>query len=230
MKATNVIIKIKNFFRRHKGLFEVWDTSAISTWFDIFENHVNADGINVIVPEGVSHEISMGRRAYEKCRVAYEFINEAKKNGKLTVYVTKDNMRSWLVDEQVVAIAYEYHKKGYSVKLVTCDRDQSVKADYRGLKAELLKGKRPAETETEKEQPILATENELKIPCITRGKITYVNVKQGMAVYDTKGKRKIGRNNLIEIASTDTLIYKDLRYKIQMVLENEILLKRMSSA
>lgn len=239
----NIIVKLKKLFMKKAGIFEVWDTSAISTWFDEFVKSAITQGIKVIVPEGVLHELSAGRHSYEKCRDAYNFINRTK-NENVIVYVTKDVMRSWPIDEQIVAIAYEYHKKGYDVRLVTCDRDQANKAYYRGVSYRLLKGNR--------EYPIAKKENlqqsnsqpkvenkpyktapvrkALSIPCVTKNSVKYISVKYGIAVYDAKGKRKIGRDNLIAVSNTDVFTYKEHNYKIESVTDTSIFLRRIDSA
>ena len=232
----NVFIKIKNFFRRHAGQFEVWDTSAISTWFDKFKEKINKQEFNILVPEGVSHELSMGRHNHEKCRIAYDFIQNAKKEGKLKVIVTKDKMRSWAIDEQVVATAYDYFKKGYNVSLITCDRDQANRATYRGMDVKCLNGTRIRKipnavnkhrfVETNVKTDI-NSDGKIKVECLRKGKLLYINVNRGIAVYDSKGKRKIGRDNLIPVINSDVFVLRNCSYMIESAVDNYIILKKV---
>lgn len=244
------MIKLKNMFRRHCGKIEVWDTSAIRTWFDKFVEHVNKDGINVIVPEGVRHELSAKRHEIKECRDAYDFIAKAKKDGKLTVYINKIYMYACVIDMQVVLIAYEYYRKGYNTTLVTCDCDMKDRAVDRSVPVELLHGNRNdvqqqvhivndvkpqqeflegASTDQTVESQFDECEGESVIPCELINKVPYVNTRT-VAVYDYRGKKKIGANSKVAVTEKDIILYRGDRYMLKDVKPRFILLKRMDSA
>lgn len=247
----NFFTKLKKLFINSDKHFEIWDTCAISTYFDKFLDSVNKEEIHVIVPEGVSHELSAGRRAREVCREAYKFINESK-NGKLTLYVTKDYMRSWKVDEQVVAIAYEYYKKGYNVTLITCDRDMANNAENRGLTVNLLKGNRnqaqqiqvenniekkpePEKIEQEKRVEDKPTNTgEIVIDCEWVDGVPYVaDNNLPVTIYDFKGKKvnphTMANGTKLPVRRGSVAVYEGNRYTFNLK-GGKILLKRMDSA
>ena len=133
-----VIRFILSLFRRRDGQYEVWDTSALSNHFELFKQTLQQGKTTLIIPEGVSHEISVGRRNNENCKEIYKFIEGNVRNPRLHVDVATNEIRSWPVDEQVVYTVEKYYKKGYTVRLVTCDRDQSFKAKIKELDVELI--------------------------------------------------------------------------------------------
>lgn len=232
----SIIVRLKRLIKKCKGKYQVWDTSAVSTWLDKLHIQVN-NGVNIIIPEGVTHELSVGRRNHENCRKAYNYVKEGRARN-LRVHVTSDKMRSWAVDEQIVAITYEYFKAGYDVVLVTCDHDQAYKARLRGLEVQLLAGSR-AQTKfvevpkkennptTVEQKEILTLDDELVIPCITKGKDHYINVKHKISVYSQKGKRQFGRENLIPVKVTDVCEYMGYKYNIQRITDTNITLKKI---
>ena len=227
----SIIVRLKRLINKRKGVFQVWDTSAIITWLDRLKTELD-NGTNVIVPEGVVHELSVKRRSHERFKNAYTFVKECVvKNMK--VHVTSDKMRPWAIDEQVVAITYnEYYKKGYEVKLVTCDHDQAYKARLRGMEVELLAGNRSIQKANPDETaPVIEEvkpEEEMAVPCVMRGKEHYINVKSKLSVYNAKGKRKIGKNDWLLVDSTDVLACGEYKYLIRAMTENSLLLKKMS--
>jgi len=233
---SSLIISIKRLFRYSKQQYYVYDTSYISRCFGRFVKEVEKGNAKHVVTEGVAHELSAGRREHEICRKAYSYINGSNSPENLEVAVTPDSMHSWPVDDQVVAIAYEYFKKGYNVTLVTCDVDMANKAKYRGLKFELVPGSRNVKSEIPNEEirkksqfNIASVENKelLRVPCVVKGKTTYINVGQNVAVYDSKGKRRIGKERLIPVIITDTLNYKGVYYKILSLTDNCIHLRKV---
>lgn len=240
----NIFVKLKKFFRRRDEVFEIWDTSALSTWSDIFMKNVLSEKIRVIIAEGTNHEISNGRHNHKVCRTVYHFIRKYKKVGLIEIDIPKNEMLSAPIDDQVVVAAYERYKKGFDITLVTCDVNQASKAEDRGVKVQLLKGVRDEDEISEKidnhtssvktknqaKLEIKETQSELVVPCITKSNKVYINVKQGIAVYDAKGKRKIGKENLIEVSKADSLVYKERKYSIEAVADTYIALKKFDSA
>jgi len=236
----SIIVRLKQMLRMHKGNYEVWDTSAISNWLDVFKSKVKAGKTTIILHEGVVHELSVGRRNHEICRKAYEYVISLKSDRILKIS-TRDATRSWTIDEQVVDAVAEYHKKGYNVYLVTCDKDQAYKAEIKGLECMYLNvnkedvNKKPSinkpvkATTTEKPQDTIATPI-LNIPCIKKNKINYIDVKCRITVYDNRGKRKIGKNELIPILISDRFEYKNHIYAIQALTDAYVTLKRVDSA
>lgn len=240
-----LILEFKRWLRKGAKV-EVWDTSAISTWFDEFTKSVNTGLVEVIVPEGVEHELSKGRRNHENCRVAHNYIKSNKiskinPNGKIKVYVTDDNMRSWPIDEQVVGIAAKHYKKGYNVTLVTCDRNQSDKAQDMEIEVCLLAGnraypvkpkiltERPERFQRKPETTIPQAKDQISVPCVAKGNMIYIDVNQKVAVYDAKGRRKIGKDDLIPVTASDTYKYREATYQAASITKKELTLKKMDS-
>ena len=255
----NVVIKIKRFLRRNSRTIEVWDTSAISTWFDRFVESISKEGVQVVVPDGVEHELSSGKRKYENCRKAYEYImankvTQSNPQGKLKVYVIDDQMRAWAVDDQVIGIATKYYRQGYDVKLVTCDVDQCNRAKDRMLDVILLKGVRFNSNKKQENAPkpekanqvsqpirrqnvqekntasIKQDKDQLVIPCVRKGNELYISVDHHVSVYDSKGRRKIGRGELVSITTKDSFVYKEKNYELVSLTSTELTLKKMDSA
>ncbi len=236
------IIKIRRFFKKNYGIVELWETSAICTWPEVFIERVLSKKVHVIVAEGTIHELSAGRHHHEVCRKLYYFIMDAKKTGLIIIDVPKTEMMAMPIDDQIVIGAYERYRKGYNITLVTCDVDQASKAENRGVNVQLLKGNKeqqsskilkPKQTTIKKEEDkpkkIEEVDGELVIPCITKGNVIYINVRQGVIVYDAKGKRKIGRDNLIAVSIMDILVYREQKYMIQSTTDTYINLKRIDS-
>lgn len=234
----NIIVRLKRLFRKNAGEYRLPDTSAWSTYLDKIKKWVE-QGEKVVVTEGTRQELRDGYRKYEVCRLAYDYISS---NPKLLFPITKDKMKSWPVDDQNVAIAYEFYNKGLNVTFVTCDREQAHKARIRGLNVELLPGHssqpkkvnepkrvvKPAQSLKAIESEIeVKSDGELTVPCITKGKERYISVKLDVAVYTNKGKRRIGRENLVPVQPTDVLSYMNCNYTIEQITDTYIALKKM---
>lgn len=241
----NIIVRFKRLLRMHKGRFEVWDTSALSNWLDKLKREIERkERITVIIPEGVIHELSVGRRNYERARLAYEYIKNSDTE-RLRVDVTDDNKRAWTVDEQVVAVVEKYANKGYNVTLVTCDIDQAYKAKLKKLNVNLLKSykefdaKNPTENSKQNKtnsiklgKPIIEIPqptDEISIPLIQIGKEKYISVKHRIEAYDNKGKRKIGKFEKIPILPTDSFKCQNYTYRIQAITNEKLILKRVDT-
>lgn len=242
-----IITFIKRLFRKGKK-YQVWDTSALSNHFESFKNTLKArDGATVVIPEGVSHEISVGRRNNENCKEIYKFIEGNIRNPRLILAVTPDSIRSWAVDEQVIYTAQRYNERGFSTTLITCDRDQSFRAKLKHLEVRLIPAKKAmiiSENTIKEEQktdnvPLviptvveesMATnveeETEIDLPARMIGKQCWLNWNKNVAVYDSKGKRKIFRPDGMAISSDDIVYYKERAYAIKSIAANKVTVVR----
>ncbi len=228
------------FFRKltnTRKRIEVWDTSAVSHWLDMLAKTVDEGKVDVIVTEGVIHELSVGRHKFEKARNAYFYVRDTEKENLLKL-VTEDKIRTWTVDEQVVYVAEQYHKEGHDVTLVTCDQCQSFRAELKGLKTNLLDGRRevPAHFQVKSKPKVVATagENatnkfggEIKLDYKKRGNELYIPLVSGMEIYDARGKRRIGKNGQVQISKTDRVLYYNLKYSITQLTDTKVVLTRI---
>ncbi|MBR6689004.1 MAG: hypothetical protein IKL68_03195 [Clostridia bacterium] len=236
---------IMNLFRRRTGQYEVWDTSALSNHFELFKKTLQEGLVTLIIPEGVSHEISVGRRNNDNCKEIYKFIEGNIRNPMLHVEVASDAIRSWAVDEQVVYTVEKYHKKGYTIRLITCDRDQSFKAKLKELNVELLSVSRarvaayaqidkhirelaskqedapvivPVNTETEQKN------EDIELPARIVGKQCVLAFNKNVSVYDNRGRRKIPRPEGTVVANGDTVYYKDEKCVIKKICRDTVVM------
>lgn len=238
-----LITIIKRVFRKGKH-YQVWDTSALSNHFESFKNTLKSrENIKVVIPEGVSHEISVGRRNNDNCKEIYKFIEGNVRNPRLIVAVTPDSTRSWAVDEQVIYTAQQYNERGYTTTLITCDRDQSFRAGLKGLETRLIPAKagktsfqkviEQAEVETMLEpSPVIDKQvepekNEIVLKSRMVGKQLWINWDKNLSVYDAKGKRKIPRDESVQLSMHDTIYYKGVKYDIKKVASNEVTLTKI---
>ena len=240
-----VVRFILSLFRGRNGQYEVWDTSALSNHFELFKQTLQQGIVTLIIPEGVSHEISVGRRNNENCKEIYKFIEGNIRNPKLHVEVSTDVIRSWAVDEQVVYTVEKYYNKGYTVKLITCDRDQSFKAKLKELNVELLsvsKAKIAAYTKIDEHirnlasktneapsvVPVAGTQElqneEIELPAKMVGKQCLLAFDKHVSVYDNRGKRKISRPEGTVIARDDTIYYKDSKCVIKKICRDAVIM------
>lgn len=239
-----VIRFILSLFRRRDGQYEVWDTSALSNHFELFKQTLQQGKTTLIIPEGVSHEISVGRRNNENCKEIYKFIEGNVRNPRLHVDVATNEIRSWPVDEQVVYTVEKYYKKGYTVRLVTCDRDQSFKAKIKELDVELIpvaRGKVAAYAEIDEhikglasktQTPVIVpvnneeeTKNEdIELPAKMVGKQCILAFDKYVSVYDNRGKRKIPRPEGTVVANGDTVYYKDEKCIIKKICRDTVVM------
>lgn len=241
---SNFILRFKQFVRKNKGRYEVWDTSGISTHPELFKQHVSDPNICVVVPQGVHQELSNGRHHLPICKEMWNFLNST---NNVIFEAASDEMHSWPIDDQVIHVVQVYHNKGYNVTLVTCDRQQSSNAvRFKELKCRLLAGipnnerryertvqaTRPGSTN---EKRIFTANNEvpistipvqgLSLPCIKQGKKYFVKLMSGMALYDVKGKRKIPNNDLIEVLPGESLTLREEKYKVSKITEKQVVLE-----
>lgn len=238
-----IIRFIMSLFRGRNN-YEVWDTSALSNHFELFKQTLQQGQTIMIIPEGVSHEISVGRRNNENCKEIYRFLEGNIRNPRLRVEVANDAIRSWAVDEQVVYTVEKYHKKGYTVRLISCDRDQSFKARLKELNVELLpvsRSKVAAYQEIDEhirglaskqnEAPVIVpvsseheqSTEELELPSRMVGKQCVLQFDKHVSVYDNRGKRKISRPEGTVIARDDTVYYKNAKYVIKRICRDTVM-------
>ena len=241
----SVVTFIKSLFRKTKK-YEGWDTSAISNHFEKFKKELRDDTKVIVVPEGVSHEISCGRKHSDNCKEIYKFIEGNLRNPKLVMEVTPDNVRSWAVDEQVVYIAEQYAKRGFDVKLVTCDRDQNLRATFKKLNTELIpvikqKSTMQSVAKNIEHPPVVVPVNESKnlmfkdydnkeefeLPSTIQGKQCILNTSKFISVYDPKGKRKIPKDGAVLVTRDDLIYYKDRPYTIKTINNSSLSLVRL---
>lgn len=242
----SIVTFVKRLFRKTKK-YEVWDTSAISNHFEKFKEALRkADDKIIVVPEGVSHEISCGRKHNDICKEIYKFIEGNLRNPKLVIEVTPNSIRSWEVDEQVIYIAESYTKRGFDVKFVTCDRDQSLRARLKKLNTELLpvvkvKNVLPNVQKSVEHAPRVVPVNEknnfffgdddnkeeFELPTKKLGKQCVVNASKFISVYDPKGKRKIPKDGAVLVTRDDLIYYKDRPYTIKTINNASLSLVRL---
>lgn len=243
-----IIRFIKSLFRRRAGKYEVWDTSALSNYFEDFKQKLQQDNITIVIPEGVSHEISVGKKNNDNCKEIYKFLEGNIRNPRLILAVTPDKIRSWEVDEQVIYTANMYYDMGYDTVLVTCDRDQSFRAKLKKLAVNLMpvvKAK-TEETNTNTEnlasntehvpvvvpvEPIAPKEEkqddeEIKLAAKIVGKQCLLKFDRKISVYDSKGKRKIPRTEGVAVSLNDMVYYNNTAYIISKIQTNLVIAKK----
>lgn len=250
----NIIVKIKRLFRFKGKKYEIWDTSAIRNRFKRFSMEVETtDNVVVVIPEGVSNEISSARHSDDHCMIVYNFL--LANASKIKEHITDDKMRAWSVDEQVVAITEWYHKKGYNAVLVTCDHNEAHRAKLKGLSFEVLSSSKNMDktnttlyTNSEENKDVLKVEeltNHVKqviktsaskpirepsssfvIPCKQKGNMTYIASNFG-AVFNSKGKRVIGRGDYVAVTKQDTIEVNNYRFCIKEIKDSKMLLARV---
>lgn len=237
MKTLGAIAKLWRRVTKTSQRMEVWDTSAVSTWLDILRSKIESrDETKIVITEGVIHELSVGRHKFEKARNAYNYIYNATSD-KILKVVTEDKVRAWTVDEQIIYTASIYAKSGHNVVLVTCDKDQAFRAGLQGIKTKLLEGNREAlktvpvqpkpkivATSGEKQQNMFG--NEIKLECTKRGQRLYISVISGIEIYDNRGKRRIGKDKIVEIQPTDKVVYFGMQYKITSITDKQLILEK----
>lgn len=241
MKVIRYIMSLFNGSKK----YQVWDTSALSNHFERFKQTLKEQNVIVVIPEGVSHEISVGRRNNEICKDIYRFIEGNIRNPKLHVEVTPDSIRSWAVDEQVIYTASAYYNKGYEVKLITCDRDQCFRAKLKNIEAVLIPVARPKnECQTPKAEKIYAevkaevvpevvkkpnpvVSDDMELPARFTGKDCWLSYDKNLSVYDRKGKRKIARPEGVMVTRNDMVYYNDVPYIIKAFGNNSVCVSRM---
>ena len=77
------------------------------------------------------------------------------------------------------------------------------------------------------EMPIL-NEDERAVRYTTAGKANYIYVKPGVTVFDSRGKRKIGKDSRVNVVPMDRVVYSDgNEYVIKTVAEGYAVLKKI---
>lgn len=220
------LIALKRIFRYEK-IYEVWDSSAMSTGINYFKERLQQDNINIIVPEGVRAALFDGRRNHQVCREACEII---RKSPKVKVHLNTDEMKAWSLIDQVVAVQSYYHNKGYNVYLITCSLKMADAAKERGLSVKLLDGNKgmPKGENNYSAKKLRVEGDEVLLPCSESGQLVTINASLGVAVYGAKG-RKVGKNGKIPVEKGDTFEYQGESYQLKKISECTIYLKRIDS-
>ena len=225
----------------------MWDTSALSNYFEHFKQKLQGN-TTIVIPEGVSHEISVGRKNNDNCKEIYKFLEGNIRNPRLILAVTPDNIRSWAVDEQVIYTANRYYDMGYDTALITCDRDQSFRAKLKKLAVDLMPVVKAKTEDTNNNTENLASntahvpvvvpvepiapkeekqiKEEIKFPAKTVGKQCLLKFDRKISVYDSKGKRKIPRNETIAVSLNDMVYYNNEAYIISKIQNNLVIAKK----
>ena len=60
----------------------------------------------------------------------------------------------------------------------------------------------------------------MTIPYIKRGKEMFISVRYGIAVHDHSGRRRIGKNDFVQVTGSDLLSYMGNEYKVSSLDEN----------
>jgi len=241
-----IIRFIKRTFRGRKR-YEIWDTSALSNYFELFKKKLQSDEkVKLVIPEGVSHEISVGRRNNEHCKEIYKFIEGNIRNPRLIIELANDSTRGWTVDEQVIYVANRYCVNGYDATMVTCDRDQSLRArlheinvifmsaaKHKEVKSDTTKATENDESKTpvvvpmdtvveQKETEQSNIKDEIKMPSRMVGKQCWLEFNKHASVYDARGKRKISRPEGTVVTYGDTIQYNNTYYIVRKISKNEV--------
>lgn len=239
MYFTNLI---KRKLKITKEFCEVYDTCALIHYFDDFKKKVKEHQIYVVVPEGVLHEISVGRRKNEICKVIYDYIRKARTlSSKLIVEVTADKIRNWSVDEQVVYVACKYKRRGYDTTVVSCDMDLCFRAELKKVKTDCLLVPRNVNSSNSKvnnkslKKPVSFERaiDKFALPSIIltyvlKNNKKYILLKKYLEIYDKKGRRKIGKDGYIHFEDTDKIYFCDSEYKVAQVKNNQIIIEKMA--
>lgn len=233
-----IIVWLKRLLKKAKAKAQVWDTSAVSNYFEEFKEVVEKGEVKIFVPEGVSHELHVGKSYH--CAVAYDYIVSAERQDKIRVVPIENKAE---VDYQVIELAKMLWAKSYDVTLVTCDKEQATNAERRNVETLRLPVviNRPERREPYnwKKEPTLepmeskaVTESlnnsEVRIPCIKRGNVYFIRASAA-AVYTHKGKRKFGREGFIEITSNDVCEIGGKKYEVCKIKDKNIVLRTYSS-
>jgi len=228
-----IIVWLKRLLKKVKAKAQVWDTSAVSNYFEDFREVVEKGEVKVFVPEGVSHELHAGKSYH--CEAAYDYIISSERQGKIRVIPIENKAE---VDYQVIELAKRLWAESYDVTLVTCDKEQATNAERRNvetLRLPVIVSRREAYNWCQKSEavfePVETKENteklgasEVVIPCIKRGNL-YLIKASSAAVYTHKGKRKFGREGFIEVNQNDVCEIGGIKYEIFKMKEKNIVLR-----
>lgn len=240
MYFTNLI---KRKLKIAKEFCVVYDTCALIHYFEEFKKKVKEHQVYVIVPEGVLHEISVGRHKNDVCKVIYDYIKEARMlSSKLIVEVTDDKIRNWSVDEQVVYVASKYKKRGYDTTIISCDIDLCFRAELKNIKADLLlvprnvNSSNNGKVNSKNLRKTILFENvpdkfalpSISLTYVLKNNKKYILLKKYLAIYDKKGKRKIGKDGYIHFEDTDKIYFCDSEYKVVQIKNNQIIIEKVT--
>lgn len=243
----NIIVWIRRLFRGRKQKIEVWDTSAISIWTDKLKSQLESDSNTIVViPESVMKQLSEGRNKFERARKAYKYLLDYTGENLRFAVVDKDS-RMLSANEQVISVVGEYYNKGYDVTLITCNQSQAFMAGLRKYNQLLLAGNRESDAvnsskqqstkndqkagtvnmaKPRKEVECNLSENEKQLKCKKIGKDIYIIAQPGLAVYDSRSKRRIGKNGKVMVKLSEHVVWDDVEYIVKAITETHVILKR----
>ena len=228
---------IGKILRRKKQICKVYDASALRNYFDTFKETVetNPEWL-IVIPEGVLHEISVAKGVDKLCRIIYDYITTNSNNfPNLIVEVTEDSIRSWSVDEQGIRVVEKYQKKGYDAELISCDKEQCFRAELKQVNYSLLPvNKQTNLNKVEKpkikiqevleNKPNTFVNPQISLESKVLNRERYLKVNNYLAIYDNRGKRRIGKDGYIKYENLDRIFYLDKEYVVTKVEDNCIVI------
>lgn len=69
------------------------------------------------------------------------------------------------------------------------------------------------------------TEKELKCKQVQRA--TYIYARPGIEVFDHRGKRRIGKDNYVQIMLHDKIVYDGVEYVVSIITDLSVTLKKV---
>lgn len=228
---------ICKMIRRKKQICKVYDASALRNYFDTFKETVETNpSWLIVIPEGVLHEISVAKSVDKLCRIIYDYITTNSKNSSnLIVEVAEDSIRSWSVDEQGIHVVEKYQKKGYDAELISCDKEQCFRAELKQVNCSLLPVNKQANLnktvktkgnirEVVKDKPNNFVNPQISLVSKFLNRERYLKVNRNLAIYDNRGKRRIGKDGYIKYENLDRIFYLDKEYVVTSIENNRIVI------
>lgn len=77
------------------------------------------------------------------------------------------------------------------------------------------------------EQQGVVNESEKRVKCKTIGKDAYIFTPNGVAVYDVRGKRRIGKDSRVIVRLAERVVYDDVEYIVKSITAKHVILKRI---
>ena len=73
----------------------------------------------------------------------------------------------------------------------------------------------------------IVTENERELKCMRRQNRTWIYVRPGVEVLDNRGKRRIGKDNHIQVELHDKVMYDEEEYVVSNIAESTVTLTKV---
>lgn len=224
------------FLNKDKNIYQVWATSAISNRWKTFLIQTDK-GVRIIVPKNVLEELRRGQKNHLVCKEAYNYILN---NDNIIIYEKQKKFSNMDANSQAMYISKRYTKRGYNVELVTCNKAQAYLAKLNHVKVNLLvtyseqtltktTNKKSKKTgcninHDKKENLICFTENGIEVNTYKINSKTCILAETRIEVYNKKGKRKIGKDNFLEVDMGDRFVYKGINYKFEKLQDGVLYL------